>query len=223
MILIHFIKLLQLICNYFLNAFIRSGKHEPAISEENNNTLEISNSYKLETILSVQPSNSMLNLSKIPPNQPEKECCARFLNSLKVNTKSVCEETFKSIASWKKERQFRVTGSRCYALYTYTKKKTANWEQKSQKYFYPKAFKKIVAMKHGIKYEPSARIAYEDYTGVKVTKIGLVVSEINPWLGYSPDGVTLDENGKPNKLIEIKCHSLAERKLYQMLFNLFII
>lgn len=86
----------------------------------------------------VQPSNSILNLSKIPPNQSEKECCARISNSLKVNTKSVCEENFKSTASWNKERQFRVTGSRYYVLYTYIKYKTANWEQKSQQYFYPK-------------------------------------------------------------------------------------
>lgn len=90
--------------------------------------------------MSVQPSNSILNLWKIPSNQSEKECCARISNSLKVNTKSVCEETFKSRerASWNKERQFRVTGSKCYVLYMYTKNKTANWEQKSQQYFYPK-------------------------------------------------------------------------------------
>lgn len=126
-----------------------------------------------------------------------------FLNSLKINTKSVCQETFKSKASSKKERQFRITGLRCYALYTYTKNKTPNWEQKSQQYFYPKVFKKT-AIKHGIKYESSARTVYEDYI-IKVKQIGLVVPEINPWLGYSPDGIILDENGKPNKLIEIKC------------------
>jgi len=84
--------------NYVVNDFIRSGRHKSVNSEENINTLEISN--ELEAILSVQPSNSM---SKIPPNQPEKECCARFLNSLKVNTKSVCEETFKNRALWKKD------------------------------------------------------------------------------------------------------------------------
>lgn len=154
----------------------------------------------------------MLNLSRIPSNQPEKECCVRFLNSLKVNTKSVCEETFKSKASWKKKRQFRITGSRCYALYTYTKNKTPNWEQKSQQYFYPKVFKKTAAIKHGIKYVPSARTIYENYTGIKVKQIGLVVPEINPWLGYIPDGVILDENGKPNKLIEIKCPFAGKTK-----------
>lgn len=85
-----------------------------------------------------------------------------------------------------------MTGSRCYALYTYTKNKTPNWEQKSQQYFYPKAFKKTAAIKHGIKYEPSARTVYEDYTGIKVKQIGLVIPEINPWLGYSPDDVILE-------------------------------
>ncbi|CAL1671561.1 unnamed protein product [Lasius platythorax] len=98
-----------------------------------------------------------------------------------------------------------ISSDRFKMLCTYTKNMTANWEQRSQQYFYPKAFKKTAAIKHGIKYESLARTAYEDYTGVKVEKIGLVVPEINPWLGYSPDGVTLDENGNPNKLIEIKC------------------
>ena len=145
--------------------------------------LEINNTI-IETILEIQPSDSMLNLSRISPNQPEKRCCTEFLKTLNVDTKSLCKETFKNKISWKQERQFRVTGSRCYALYTYTKNKAPNWEQKSQQYFYPKAFKKTKAIKHGIKYESSARSAYEKCTGVTVQQIGLVVPEINPWLGY---------------------------------------
>lgn len=47
------------------------------ILEENNNTLKINNN-KLEAILSLQPSNSMLNLSEILPNQPEKVLCKIF-------------------------------------------------------------------------------------------------------------------------------------------------
>lgn len=52
-----------------LNEFLRSGRHEPVISEEKNNTLDINNTNELEAIFSVQPSNSMLNLSRIPPNK----------------------------------------------------------------------------------------------------------------------------------------------------------
>lgn len=41
--------------------------------------------------------------------------------------------------------------------------------------------------------------------------MGLVISRENPWLAYSPDGVTVDENGI-TKLIEIKCPLLGETK-----------
>ena len=154
----------------------------------------------------------MLNLSRTGPNQLLKECCENLLNSLNEDTQSVCKETLKSRVEWKKKRQFRVTGSRCYALYTYSKNKNPNWKQKTQKYFYPKAFKKTMAMKHGIKNEPFAREAYEAEIGIKVIQLGLVVSRENSWLEYSPDGVTLDENGKPNKLIEIKCPLAGKTK-----------
>ena len=81
------------------------------------------------------------------------------------------------------------------------KNKNPNWKKKSEKYFYPKAFKKTMAIKHGIKNEPLARKACETEMGVKVIQLGLVLPRENSWLGYSPDGVTLDENGRLNKLI----------------------
>ena len=67
-------------------------------------------------------------------------------------------------------------------------------------------------MKHGIENEPFVREAYKAKIGIKVIQLGLVVSRENPWLGYSPDGVILDENGKPNKLIEIKCPLAGKTK-----------
>ncbi|XP_066587824.1 uncharacterized protein [Prorops nasuta] len=181
-----------------------SGRHEPLIMEENNNTLE-ANCHMIQNIFNNSPSNSMLSLAKNSPCLPRRKCCANFLNSLNVNSKLVCEETFKSRALWIKERQFRVTGSRCYALYTYMRNKTPNWEKKSNQYFYPKPFKQTEAIKHGIEYETIARHTYEKYNGVKVEIMGLVVPEMNPWLGFSPDGVILDENQKCTKLIEVKC------------------
>lgn len=59
-------------------------------------------------------------------------------------------------------------------------------------------------MEHGKKYEPFARDAYRQLLKCNVVECGLVVSEMNPWLGFSPDGVVV-ESGRPVKLIEIKC------------------
>ena len=58
-------------------------------------------------------------------------------------------------------------------------------------------------MKHGIEQEPNVRKGYEYTRNVKVVQLGLIAPAENPWLGYSPDGVALDENDIPNKLIEI--------------------
>ena len=55
-----------------------------------------------------------------------------------------------------------------------------------------------------MKNEPFAREAYEAEIGIKVIQLVLLVPRENPCLGYSPDGVTLDGNGRPYKLIEIK-------------------
>ena len=46
-----------------------------------------------------------------------------------------------------------------------------NWKQKSQKYFYPRAFKKTAAIKHDIKNESFTRKAYEAEIGVKVIQL----------------------------------------------------
>ena len=92
-----------------------------------------------------------------------------------------------------------------FDLHIYINNKKADWEQKSLKYFFPKPFKQTAAMKHGIEQEPNIRKAYEYTRNVKVVQLGLIVTAENPWLEYSPDGVTLDENDSPNKLMEIKC------------------
>lgn len=39
---------------------------------------------------------------------------------------------------------------------------------------------------------------------MKVIETGFIVCRINPWIGYTPDGVVF-ENGLPSKLIEVKC------------------
>lgn len=108
---------------------------------------------------------------------------------------------------WHNARQFRITGSRCYELYTY---KGTCWETKSQKYFWPKSFTNKY-VKHGLKYEKDARTAFVNKTGHRVVECGMVISPQNKWLGFSPDGIVVDGNGYPLALLEIKC--LYEGKL----------
>lgn len=135
--------------------------------------------------------------------------------SKKVALNDCCNEMFQSLCSedidsiiraaqhspeWLKYRKFRITGSRCYSLYTYSKN---DWETKTVKYFYKHSFtNKFV--KHGLKWESQARTVFKDQTKSGVFECGMVVSHSNPWLGFSPDGVIM-ENDRPHQLLEIKC------------------
>ncbi|KAJ8914902.1 hypothetical protein NQ315_016056, partial [Exocentrus adspersus] len=98
-------------------------------------------------------------------------------------------------------RKFRITGSRCYEIFTY---KGTDWEMKSKKYFWPKSFTNKY-IKHGLKYEDAARTAFENKTKMVVAKCGMIISPQNKWLGFSPDGVIIDTNGYSIALLEIKC------------------
>ena len=55
-----------------------------------------------------------------------------------------------------------------------------------------------VHIKRGITYEPIARVAYEQKTGVTVQQVGFV--ELDVTTGCSPDGLVADDG-----MIEIKC------------------
>lgn len=102
---------------------------------------------------------------------------------------------------WQEERQFRVTGSRCYELYTYTRNKNPNWKKKCHNYFYPVNFKSEFT-EYGRKTEFSARNAFSKASRQKIIEIGLVISKPNPWLAYSSDGIIVNDD---KSLLEIKC------------------
>ena len=104
---------------------------------------------------------------------------------------------------WLNERQFRITSSNAYTLFTYGKNKNPDWKKKSLDYFYGKQISNCYT-KHCLEYEPIARKVYEDLISSKVVECGLIVSKENPWLACSPDGI-LFLNNKPFKLVEIKC------------------
>ena len=88
-------------------------------------------------------------------------------------------------------------------IFTYCSNKNPDWRQKALKYFYCNSFTNKY-VKHGLDNEPHALKVYEQAQEVKIVQCGVIVSKLNPWLGYSPDGV-LFKNQKPFKLIEVKC------------------
>lgn len=140
----------------------------------------------------------MLEIHSLSLDIPD--CCASLLeNEFNQNPENIIQEVQKS-KMWRTVRQYRVTGSRCYELYTYSKN---DWETKSMKYFWPKSFTNKY-VKHGEKFERFAREAFLSITGFKIIECGLVIPHNNKWLGFSPDGVIF-ENGHPTALLEIKC------------------
>ncbi|KAF5304995.1 hypothetical protein FQR65_LT18805 [Abscondita terminalis] len=130
-----------------------------------------------------------------------KGCCKHVIKLLRE------EDIIKSMLSsqgsedWKKLRQLRITGSRCYSLFTY---KQDNWNLKADKYFWPKSFVSKFT-EYGKKYEQNAMKAYKTRNKTyEVFVPGFVVCKLYPWFGYSPDGIVF-ENGHPIRLVEIKC------------------
>ena len=156
----------------------------------------------IAAIMDNQTSECMEVLSEIPL-PPLRECCKTILSRLDGDILSICKETQNSFVARKRERQFRITGSRCYNIFTYCSNKNPDWRQKALKYFYCNSFTNKY-VKHGLDNEPHALKVYEQAQEVKIVQCGVIVSKLNPWLGYSPDGV-LFKNQKPFKLIEVKC------------------
>ena len=92
----------------------------------------------------------------------------------------ICIESTKFWSVLQNARQYRITGSRCYAICTYSKNRKADWRNKSCKYFNSDNDKSNKFTNHGIKLEPLARKTYEDKLGIKVFQCGLVISSMNP-------------------------------------------
>lgn len=170
--------------------------------ESNNNVLSEVDQEVMNQIFASQDSEFM-NVIKNITVKPLNECCKSKLKRLDGNLLLICEKSKVNYSLWQEERQFRVTGSRCYELYTYTRNKNPNWKKKCHDYFYPVNFKSEFT-EYGRKTESSARNAFSKASHQKVIEIGLVISKQNPWLAYSPDGIIINDD-KPMELLEIKC------------------
>lgn len=138
------------------------------------------------------------------------DCCQTVYESkiklndspISIRTKSLVDKSY-----WHQIRQYRITGSRCYSLFTYytTSLKTdAQWALKASKYFWPKSFSNKF-VRHGIKYESIAIESYASDSKQKIVPCGFVTSHDYPWLGYSPDGIIVNNLNEPIKLVEVKC------------------
>jgi len=152
------------------------------------------------------------------------DCCQKVydckvaltMTPTKIRNLSLNDNSF-----WHQIRQFKITGSRCHSLYTYymsSNKSDEKWSKKASSYFWPKSFSNKF-VKHGIKYEQVARVLYAETTKQKVIQSGFIVHYQTPWLGYSPDGIVLNDSNVPIKLLEIKCPYLGSSKSVPELIN----
>lgn len=135
-----------------------------------------------------------------------KDCCKKMYSELSTYLNYIKEKSLTDQTYWKEVRQFRITGSRCYSIFTYNQniKTDSDWKKKSSHYFWPKSFISKFTQ-HGIKFENHVRELYAKMSGQNISQCGFLTSENEKWLGYSPDGIILDSKNYPSKVLEIKC------------------
>ncbi|KAJ8972267.1 hypothetical protein NQ317_004885, partial [Molorchus minor] len=167
--------------------------------EPNKNELPNFNNY-YEAILDKSCQSILMLEISIVEISNTNDCCKEWYSNLFNMLPETIIATTQQSEEWHVQRKYRVTGSRIYELYTYSKNQ---WEDKSTKYFYSKSFTNKYT-KHGILYEGDAKEIFIEQTSFHVVECGMVVSHSNPWLGYSPDGIIFEGN-KPIALLEIKC------------------
>lgn len=154
----------------------------------------------LEAIFNHQNSGIMANV-KI--TVVLEQCCLEKVSKLFVNAVDICAKTLVCYQEWLRERQYRITGTTCYGLFTYMKNKKPDWQKKCDSFFDITNFKSQYT-EYGRKTEKVALQVYVKNTGNQVLQTGLIISQQNPWFGFSPDGIIF-KDGKPDVLLEIKC------------------
>ena len=115
--------------------------------------------------------------------------------------------------TWKSERLFRITASKCKTANILGDKIAQNignqYLHRMSKFikenlWYPSNF--ISAdMRYGMQEEHKARSAYSQYSGNTVIETGMWVNKDYPCLGASPDGLILDDSNEASGVLEIKC------------------
>lgn len=142
-----------------------------------------------------------MELAALKIKYPADCCETTFYKNFSGDADGILAATKSSKKHWICNRQFRITGSRIYQIYTY---KGVDWQKKAASYFFPKGFTNKY-VEHGLRNEAAARVIFCEKMGVTAHECGFIISEANPWLGYSPDGVIFNSKEYPQALLEIKC------------------
>ncbi|CAH2097660.1 unnamed protein product [Euphydryas editha] len=179
------------------------GRHEPIVVDKNS-TPSISDEEKaiISAIFLNQRTELMEDIKNTKVNY-KQECCKNTMKDYYEDFEAICANTKLNYADWHKARRFRITGSVCYKLYTYTKNKKPDWKKQAKELFDPSSFTSEYT-EYGKKTEAEARSLFIEKVKKTVVETGLVISKQNPWLAYSPDGIILTD-GVPSALLEIKC------------------
>lgn len=118
--------------------YCRFERHE--LLQDFNKNIVASNPEQIETIFDNQKSSEFLsNLNKVAV-KPLQKCCEKLFNHMQRDVYAICTESRELYSVWLNERQFRITSSNAYTLFTYGKNKNPDWKKKSLDYFYGKQF-----------------------------------------------------------------------------------
>jgi len=89
-------------------------------------------------------------------------------------------------------------------------------------------------MERGTELEPEARLAFEEYTQLKVDQVGFIMPHKDARYGCSVDGIIIDERNLRAGILEIKCPSaevligyhdsdeIPKDYMMQIQFNMFV-
>lgn len=147
---------------------------------------------------------------------PQKEFYRTHVQVTEEQSLRICVETrSQDNTKWQRERKARITGSTCRAYFTYIPKNGRTREDKVATMLGSR-FSGNDATMYGKSCEGPALREYTRLTTNNVTKLGLVVNPLVPWLGYSPDGVVF-RDGQPNILLEVKSPQQGKtRKAFEL-------
>lgn len=123
---------------------------------------------------------------------------------------ATCRETLKQSKSpaWFVVRKNRITASKnSHAIKTRKSKTIASL---IQDILHPKDLSRNENLKYGLKFEEFAISEYEKFAKLPVHRLGVLISEFQPWLCASLDGIVVEPDSSL-KVVEIKCPSSCKK------------
>ncbi|CAN7988818.1 unnamed protein product, partial [Ixodes hexagonus] len=137
---------------------------------------------------------------------PERAVYDSSVSASLATIEEICRASHVSKDRWRKERLVRVTATKEHKII----RCKGDLGEVAKKMVLDASFTSR-ATAHEQRYEPEARVKFEETSGLKVHQLGLVTMPEDPWLGCSPDGLFRNEEGKI-MLLEIKCPSSRWKK-----------